>query len=300
MGPTWDVCALGCVCWDLLGTVADYPELDEKAPLGEFAQQGGGRAGTAAAAVAALGGKATIFGHIADDELGQDILREFDELGVNCDGLSVHAGHSSQFAFCVSHPASGQRTIFYKHESMPRMRAEDTDLEALTDCRCLLIDTHHPDAALAAARVARGKGLPVVLDAERAEPDLADFFPLSDYIIVPASLVMALGDSDEALGRESILQHKPAALVITRGADGADMYRGNELLHQAAFAVPQVVDTTGAGDVFHGAFAYMVALGHEVAECLVYASAAAALSTTALGGRGNLPSMAQVSALGTA
>ena len=300
MGPTFDVCALGCVCWDLLGTVADYPELDEKAPLGDFTQQGGGRAGTAAAAVAALGGEAAIFGHIADDEFGQHILREFDELGVNCDGLAVHTGHSSQFAFCVSHPASGRRTVFYNHESMPRMRAEHTDPQALTHCRCLLIDTHHPDAALAAARLAREKGLPVVLDAERPEPDLAEFFALSDYIIIPASLVMALGDFDEAAGRESILQHEPAALVITRGADGADIYRGNKLLHQPAFAVPQVIDTTGAGDVFHGAFAYMLALEHEAAECLAYASAAAALSTTALGGRGNLPSMAQVRALVTA
>jgi sulfofructose kinase len=300
MGPTYDVCALGCVCWDMLGTVAHYPALDEKASIGEFTQQGGGRAGTAAAAVAALGGKAAVFAHIGDDEFGRHITREFDQLGVNYDGLAVHPGQSSQFAFCVSHPASAQRTIFYKHESMPRMRADDTDLAALTDCRCLLIDTHHPDAALAAAQRAREKGLPVVLDAERPDPHLADFFALSDYIIVPANLVMALADSDEALGREPILRHKPAALVITRGAAGADMYRGDDLLHQPAFPVPQVIDTTGAGDVFHGAFAYMLALGRDAPECLAYASASAALSTTALGGRGHLPSMAQVKALVTA
>ncbi len=297
MNPTFDVCALGCVCWDLLGTVEHYPALDEKVPLLEFTQHGGGRAGTAAAAIVAMGGQVAIFGRISDDKFGEYILEEFAASGVNTDGLEIIPGEASQFAFCVAHRQTGQRTIFYKHGSMSRISADGIDLDALTDCRCLLIDSHHPGASIAGAKVARAKGVPVVLDAERLEPRLDELFATSDYIIVPAGLVEALEEEDEAAGRSLLLRHNPTALVVTRGADGADVYQGQDSFHQPAFLVPEVVDTTGAGDVFHGAFAYCVALGYELADCVASASAAAALSTTALGGRGHLPLMAEVKAL---
>ncbi len=297
MAATYDVCALGCVCWDLIGTVAHYPALDEKAPLLQFTEHGGGRAGTAAAAVAALGGKVAAFGRISDDGFGEYILAEFAATGVNTDGLEVVAGEQSQFAFCVAEQGTGQRTIFYKHGSMPRIGADEIDLDALTNCRCLLVDSHHPAASVAGAAAARQKGMPVVLDAERPEPVLDELFAITDYIIVPADLVAALGGGDEDAGRELVLGHNPAALVVTRGPQGSDVYAEDESFHQPAFSVPEVVDTTGAGDVFHGAFAYCVALGHGLAECTALASAAAALSTTALGGRGHLPSMTEARAL---
>ncbi len=297
MDRAFDVCALGCVCWDLLGIVESYPALDEKVPLLEFTQHGGGRAGTAAAAVAALGGQVAVFGRIGDDRFGEYILEEFAISGVNTDGLEIMPSEQSQFAFCVAHRRSGQRTIFYKHGSMPRIGADDIDLEALTDCRCLLIDSHHPGAAIAGAEAARAKGVPVVLDAERPEPQLEELLATSDYPIVPAGLVEALGAGDESIGRRQMLKHAPTALVVTRGAEGAEVYQGQESFHQPAFLLPEVVDTTGAGDVFHGAFAYGVALGYDLGRGTAFASAAAALSTTALGGRGHLPSLAEVEAL---
>ncbi len=297
MNATFDVCALGCVCWDMLGTVEHYPALDEKVALLEFTQHGGGRAGTAAAAVVAMGGQVAVFGRTGDDRFGEYILAEFATLGVNTNGLEIIVGESSQFAFCVAHRQTGERTIFYKHGSMPRIAADEIDLDALTDCRCLLVDSHHPGASIGGARVARAKGVPVVLDAERPEPRLDELFAASDYIIVPAGLVETLGEADETLGRQQMLRHGPAALVVTRGAEGADVYHGQDSFHQPAFSVPEVIDTTGAGDVFHGAFAYCVALGYDLARCAAFASAAAALSTTALGGRGHLPSMAEVKAL---
>jgi sulfofructose kinase len=242
-------------------------------------------------------GEVAVFGRIGDDTFGQYILDEFASTAVNTDGVETVSGAQSQFAFCVAHEATGKRTIFYKHGSMARLGADDVDLAALTDCRCLLIDSHHPHAALAAAQRARSQGVPVVLDAERVEPHLDALLAAVDYPVLPDDLVTALGGGDEASGIEQIMHHRPAALVVTRGADGADLYSADEHLYQPAFAVPQVVDTTGAGDVFHGAFAYALALGHDLQECLKLASATAALSTTALGGRGHLPSLAETRAL---
>lgn len=293
----YDVCALGCVCWDLVGTIEEYPAEDEKAAIQRFVQMGGGRSGTAAAAVAALGGSVAIFGRVGDDEFGENIRAEFGEQGVATDGLEVMPGESSQFAFCAAQPATGTRAIFYKHGSMAKMGAEDVDPDALTDCGCLVLDTHHMAASIAGAKLAREKGIPVVLDAERVQPGLEELLAAADYPALPAALVAALGEGNEETGRAQIMAKGPAALVVTRGADGADVYTAAGEFHQPAFAVPQVFDTTGAGDVFHGAYGYCLALGMELAEAVAHASATAALSTIALGGRGYLPAMPEVKAL---
>jgi sugar/nucleoside kinase (ribokinase family) len=295
--PEFDVCCLGCVCWDLTATVELYPELDEKVPLEEFTRHGGGRSGTAAAACAALGGKTAIFGRIGDDQFGRYISEEFQEQNVDIGALEIVPGANSQFAVCVAHKPTGKRTIFYKHGSFDRMGADDADLDRLTDCTCLLVDSHHMQAATAAAKRARQQAVPVVLDAERPQEGLMELMGTTDYVIIPAHLCATLGDGDEEAGQEHILKSGAKTLVLTRGADGADAYTGGDAIHQPAFDVPHVVDTTGAGDVFHGAFARGVSIGYDLEENLAFASATAALSTTALGGRGHLPSRAEVRAL---
>jgi len=297
MESRFDICALGTVAWDLLGTVEQFPAPDEKMQLTDFIQQGGGRAGTAAAAVAKLGGKVAVFGCVGDDSFGDYIREGFAKLGVNSDGLQVVPGENSLFAFCAAEMGTGKRTIFYKHGSMPPIGARDIDTQALTDCRCLLVDSHHPGASIAGAQAAQEKGVPVVLDAEEPHEAPTELLALIDYVIIPESLLVALGDGDADKGRDGVLALDPIALIVTRGAQGADVYHDNDSFHQPAFKVPQVVDTTGAGDVFHGAFAYGVVLGYDLADNVAFASAAAALSTTALGGRGHLPSLPEVKAL---
>ncbi|MFP3902780.1 MAG: carbohydrate kinase family protein [Armatimonadota bacterium] len=295
--PRFDVCSLGCVCWDLTATVKRYPALDEKVPLEEFTQHGGGRSGTAAAACAALGGTTAIFGRIGDDTFGEYISEEFERQGVDTCGLQVIAGETSQFAFCVAHEPTGKRTIFYKHGSFERMEADDVDLQLLTDCRCLLVDTHHIGAAIAGAQAAGDRGVPTVMDAERPQEGLMELIGVTDHVIIPFHLAETLGEGDTDAGVEVIMQKEPESLVLTRGEQGADVYTGEGSFHQPAYEVPTVIDTTGAGDVFHGAFAYGISQGLDFPETVAFASATAALSTTALGGRGHLPSSAEVRAL---
>ncbi len=297
MRPTWDVCALGCVCWDTVGTVEQYPGPDGKASIGALAHQGGGRAGTAAAAVAALGGRVRVFGRVGDDEFGRLIIDDFGRQGVDAGGIEIVAGASSQYAFCVAHEQTAQRMIFYKHGSAERLGPDDIDLDALTDCRCLLVDSHHMSASIAAAAHARARGIPVVLDAERPQHGLDALLSSVDYPVLPGALVAQLGDGDEQTGIDALMDASPTALVITRGAAGCDVYTETGRFHQPAFPVPEIVDTTGAGDVFHGAFAFLLSQVDTLAEVVAFASATAALSTTALGGRGHLPSLAEVKAL---
>lgn len=296
--PTYDVCAIGCVCWDYVGIVGEYPALDEKALLTELVQMGGGLSGTAMSAVAALGGTAKIFGRMGDDDFGDKILAAFAREGVDASGLEVLPGVTSQFAFCVAHESTGRRTIFWKPGSYERMVEGELDLAAVTDCRALLVDHHHLRAATEAARHAREKGLPVVGDIERVQPGAAEFLAAVTHPIVPRRFVREFsGESDLAAGARRMQEQGVELVIVTQGEEGVTAFVGDEQMHQPAFHVEPVVDTTGAGDVFHGAFAYGLALGYELAENLEFAAAAAALSCRALGGRGALATMAEVRGL---
>lgn len=296
--PTFDVCAVGCVCWDYVGIVERYPELDEKALLTDLVQMGGGLSGTAMSAVAALGGRARIFGRMGDDDFGEKILAAFEREGVDTGGLQVLEGLTSQFAFCVAHESTGRRTIFWKPGSYQRMVEGELDLEAVTDCRALLVDHHHIVAATEAARFARERGLAVVGDIERVQPGAEEFLAAVTHPVLPRRFVREFtGESDLAAGAKAVQALGPQIVIVTAGEEGVTAFVGDEKIHQPAFQVQPVVDTTGAGDVFHGAFTYGLALGYDLAENLRFAGAAAALSCRGLGGRGSLPSMAEVQEL---
>jgi len=292
---TFDVCALGCCCWDYLGIIPRYPALDEKVAMSELSMQGGGQAGTGIAAVARLGGRAAIIGRIGDDEFGRHIRESFEADGVDTRWLAAVPGATSQFAFCAIDQASGQRTIFYIHGTKGKFAPEDLDCAALLDCHCLLVDGHHNVAAAAVVRWAREAGVPVVLDLERPQEEDEALVSGASHPVVPERFALEFtGEGDvEAAGR-AMLALGPEVVVITRGPEGCLAFTAEGVIHQPALPVAPIVDTTGAGDVFHGAFAYGIALGYELRENLRFASAVAALKCRALGGRAGIPTMAEV------
>jgi sulfofructose kinase len=295
---SFDVIAVGGVCWDVLGTVTRYPALDEKEVLDELVEQGGGLAGTAAVAVARLGGKAAIWGRVADDEYGDKNLREFAREGVDTGHLQVVAGGASQFAFCVAQQGSGHRSIFWKPPTVGRLEPKDLDRSALLDCRALMIDGNHIDAALQAAEWAHEAGVPTVLDIERPSADKVRLLELCDYPILPQDYaVQALGIADPLEAGRALHRQLGKLLIVTRGVEGSVAFLEDQLHHQPAFRMDKVIDTTGAGDVFHGAFAYGLTLGYELARNLRFASAVSALKCRALGGRTGIPTFNEAQAL---
>ena len=291
----FDVTALGCCCWDYLGIVPGYPALDEKVAMDALSMQGGGQAGTAIAAVARLGGRGAIFGRIGDDEFGRHIRESFEDEGVDTTWLMRVPGATSQFAFCAIDEASGKRTIFYIHGTKGKFAAREIDRAALLNCRCLLVDGHHNVAAAQAVRWAREEGVPCVLDLERPQDEDEVLVANASHPIVPERFALEFtGRRDvEAAGR-AMLARGPQVVVITSGPEGCLALTHEGVIHQPALPVEPLVDTTGAGDVFHGAFAYGIALGYELRENLRFASAVAALKCRSLGGRAGIPTMAEV------
>lgn len=298
MMATYDVCGVGCCAWDLVSVVDRYPGADEKVSLQELKQMGGGLAATAMSAVAALGGRSAIFGIVGDDDFGQKILEAFRREGVAIHGLQVQPGVRTHFAFCVAEKGTGHRAIFYMNGSYRRMEAGDLDVQAVCDCRALLIDHHHLWAAVEAARHARERGIPIVGDIERQHEGARAFLEAVTHPIVPERFVRACtGQDDLAAGAAELLALGADVLIVTQGSRGATAFTPDGSIHQPAFPIAPVVDTTGAGDVYHGAFAYGLALGYDLERNLAFSAAAAALSCRGLGGRGALPTMAEVEKL---
>lgn len=292
---TFDVAALGCCCWDYLGIIPRYPALDEKVAISELSMQGGGQAGTGIAAVARLGGRGAIFGRIGDDEFGRHIRESFEAEGVDTRGLMEIAGATSQFAFCAIDQPSGQRTIFYLHGTKGKFAPEELDRAALLDCRCLLVDGHHNVAAAEAVRWAREDGVPVVLDLERPQEQDEALVSNASHPVLPERFALEFtGAGDAESAARAIRARGPEVVVVTLGPEGCLAVTAEGVVRQPALPVEPIVDTTGAGDVFHGAFAYGIALGYDLAENLRFASAAAALKCRALGGRAGIPTMAEV------
>ena len=293
--PAFHVIGLGTVCWDFVGSVERYPALDEKQALSALIQQGGGPTATGVVAVARLGGRAAIWGRIGDDDFGAKIVAEFHAEGVDTSRLQRATGKSSQFAFCVAQQGTGHRSIFWKPGDAGDMPPSSLDREALLDCRCLLLSAGHAEAALQAARWAREAGIPVVVDLERPRPGGEELLRACDYPIVPHDYATEVCGIDDPLAAGRRLSERLGGLVIiTRGAEGSVAFRGGEVHMQPAFAVTPVVDTTGAGDVYHGAFAYGLALGYGLEENMRFASAVAALKCRALGGRTGIPTFDEV------
>lgn len=257
--------------------------------------QGGGLAGTAAVAVARLGGRVAIFSRIGDDFFGERIFRGFEGEGVDTTWLMQVPGARSHFAICVVDGATGRRTIFYDYGSKGTFGPDEIDWDALLDCRCLMSDSHHGEVSLIAVRRAREADIPVVLDLEREKPLSAELLAAASHPVLPRRYALeATGcDTVEQAGRE-LLSRGPEAVVITLGPDGATGFRGDEVIHQPAIPVEPIVDTTGAGDVFHGAFAYGLALGYDLRENLRFSAAVAALKCRQLGGRAGIPTMDEV------
>lgn len=294
----FDICGLGCCCWDAVGIVETYPELDEKALLTELVEMGGGLAATAIAAAAHLGARAALFGCVGEDDHGHQIIGALQHEGVDTSGIAILPGESSQFAFCVAHRATGRRSIFWRPGSYHRLGPGQINLAAATDCRCVLVDHHHLGASTELAATARHQGLPVVADIERLQDGVTELLAACTHPVVPERFARDLSPTGDPAGGVKLMQQLGAeVVVVTRGEQGATAYVGADELHQPAFAVTPIVDTTGAGDVFHGAFAYALALGYDLPATLAFASATAALSCRGLGGRGALPTREEVEAL---
>ncbi len=298
MSKLYDVLGIGCCCFDIVAEVDRLPGPDEKVQMPRMRIQGGGLVATALVAVARLGGRAAYLGVLGDDYFSQFCADEFEREGVETGLVRRVPGASVLKAIVVAQPATGHRMIFFTREGRRELDPSHVTEELVRQARALHVDAFEPQAAVKACRMARSAGVPVTMDLEADGGPADELLAVGDYAIVPLEFCrQRYGTEDMAGGAaalfEEIAPHAGEAAIVTAGTRGSYAVWDNGALHQPAYRV-QVVDTTGCGDVFHGAFALGVARGWDLERIMPFAAATAALKCRELGGRAGIPTGPEV------
>ena len=290
-----EVVGLGQACVDYLGRVPSYPREDGKVELLDLQSQCGGPASTALVTLSRLGIKTSFLGSISDDPNGVEILKALRVDRVDVSFLKITPGYTSQFAFIAISRESGNRTIFWHRGSVPHLKKGEVDLSPFFKARVLHLDGLMIEASIEAARQAKAGGLKVVLDAGSMREGSLELVSQIDVLIASSRFATPLVGEDPPAEKalEALSRFGPQEIVITLGSRGSVGWNRGELVAQAAFPV-EVVDTTGAGDVYHGAYIYGLLRGWDMKKCMRFASATSALKCRAIGARAGTPTLDEV------
>lgn len=293
----FDVVGLGVSTLDLMMLVDELPgqELVQRAQSSLL--QGGGPVATAMVALARLGCRTAMLDKVGDDWRGKLIVEEFQREKVATAHLMVAQGRSSSIASILVRKRDGARTITYAPGDAGELSTAELPEEVIAASRIIHLNGRHLGASLAAARIARRHGVLVSFDggAHRFNEELRELISLTDICIVARQFAFAFsGKEDLPLSASQLLSAGPKIVVITAGTEGSWAFdRSGQSLHQQAFRSVDSVDTTGAGDAYHGAFLCALLEEYTLAGCAEFASAVAALNTRKLGGRSALPSFSE-------
>ncbi len=292
MEAAFDVLGLGCVAVDDLLYIDAYPPPDAKQQVRRRERQCGGLTATALVAAARLGARVAYAGVLDDDEASRFVLDTFRREGIDVGHHVRRAGARPIHSTILVDETHLTRNVFFDLSGAagadPDMPSEDV----IRATRVLYVDHFGIEGMSRAARIAREAGIPVVADFERNEwPGFNDLLALVDHLIVSRDFARKLTGTDDPAA--TTVELSPAGrrtAVVTGGAEGY-WYRdaaGGPCRQEPAFSV-SAVDTTGCGDVFHGAYAAALARGLPLDERLRIASAAAAIKATRPGGQSGIP-----------
>jgi sulfofructose kinase len=286
------VIGLGQACVDYLGRIARFPQQDRKVELKDLHMGCGGPASTALVTLARLGISTSFLCAISDDPFGKEIIKTLKKENVDISYLKITPGYSSQFAFIAITEKSGNRTIFWHRGTVPHLRPEDVDIRCFPSARILHLDSLMIEAGVAAARQAKALGITVVLDAGTLRKGAEELIALVDVLIASATFATPLVGFDAPLetALHALRDRGPAQVVITLGEKGSIGLDDQGIVRQDAFAV-RALDTTGAGDVYHGAYIYGILQGWDMSQCMRFASAAAALKCREIGAQSGIPGL---------
>lgn len=295
-----EVIGLGASTVDVLSLVDHLPAEDENMRAVEISVQGGGPVATAMVTLARLGAQVAMIDAIGDDWRGSLIREEFQREGVSTGYLKVGQGWTSPTSCILVQKEDGARSIIWAPGSAPDLSPSDLPNSAFAAAQMLHVNGRHWEACMAAVRIAREAGVKVSFDggAGRYRPELDELLPLTDICIVARNFAeKCTHEPDLAAAAGKLLSAGPGLVVITDGIGGSWIYpRDERSFHQPAYRMPTVVDTTGCGDSYHGAFLFGLLRGMPLRRTASFASAVAAINTQHLGGRRGLPSYEQVNA----
>ena len=285
-----DLVGVGLNATDTVIPLANFPVRGSKTEYSTISTLPGGQVATTVVACQHWGMKTRYVGKLGDD-LAATLHREaFSHAGVETRISTVPGGASAQSLILVD--AEGERTVLCRRDERLTLQPADLNREWIVNARALHVDGHDTAAATLAARWAREAGIPVIADLDELYPGVETLLENIDYLIVSRDFPSRLTNEPDLEKALQLMQRRYGCRLTaaTLGPDGVLAWDGNDLHHAAAYRVP-VVDTTGAGDIFHAGFIYGLLQGWPLDHQLDFACAAAALNCTAVGARGAIQSV---------
>jgi sulfofructose kinase len=284
----FDAVGLGYNSIDHLCILPKYPEIGSKSKMFDYSIQGGGQTATACAALATLGFSASYMGKFGAGDSGRMAEDSLKNLGVDTKSCLYTDAGPNQISVIWIDAESGERTIANTRGPELGLKPEELNREAVCSGRVLLLDAHDIPAMIQAAKWAHEADIPTVLDAERILPGIEELLELTDYVITDQHFptkFTGLDNLEEALQAMSSFGPFVAATV---GDGGVAALIEGRLVRVPAISI-DAVDSTGAGDVFHGAFAAGLLLDMSIEQVLRFANVTAGLSCCKIGGRAGIP-----------
>ena len=292
-----DVVCVGIAVQDVIFPLEHLPDGPGKNHTASRVEVGGGVAANAAVAVSKLGGKSRLVSALGDDLAGKQILDDLQAANVDTSGVVEMQGSVSPLSAVIVDSA-GERMIVNHTDPTLFADAPTPRHDAFTSASAVLCDVRWPRAAEEALSWAASSSVPGILDLDVGNRETERLIELASHIVFSAdALEAAAGTQDPEAGLQAMTGRTEALLAVTIGDAGTVWLDEGRIRRTPSFDV-DVVDTTGAGDVYHGAFALALAEGVDhIEDAVRFASAAAAITCTTFGGRSGIPNRAQVEAL---
>jgi sulfofructose kinase len=286
----FDVVGFGDATLDYICLVDSIANYHQSTFISDVKIFGGGCVPTALVALQRLGGKSAFISMIGNDWIGRKIVEGLEEERIYCGGIELTNNTLSPFSFVQVNKRMGKRSIAYYPGSSRSLKFDKKAKELIKRGKILAIDGFLPEEDLKAVKYAQGEGIKVMLDANKIIAGTKELLPRIDYLITSEAFLFEYsGVEDIEFSLKNIYRDtRPEILVATLGEKGSVGFIDNKIVYLDSFNV-DVLDTTGAGDVYHGAFLYGILKGWCIEDSMVFSSAVSAIKCMSYGGRQAIP-----------
>ena len=287
---------VGLNATDTLLFLPEFPRCGAKVNLRSVSVSPGGQVATAVIACQRWGLRTRYIGKLGDDHAAEVHREEFERAGTEtCLGT---VGNCSSAHSIILVDEQGERTVLWGRDPRLALRPDELNRESIVHAGALLVDGCDTEAAITAAKWARDAGVPTIADLDHAYPGIEELLANIDYLIVSRDFPEQIVHQSDLRQSLPLLSSRFQGTLVaaTLGTGGVVAWDGTDFHHARAYQVP-VVDTTGAGDIFHAGFIYSLLLGWPLPRQLDFACAAAALNCTRAGARGRIAPIAEIEEL---
>lgn len=290
----FDCVGVGLATYDFTLEVRRYPKVNTKHTAIRAAEHGGGPVPTAIRALAALGGTTALVTTMGKDVIGQTILEDIRSCGVETAGVRLDPNIGTLHSHILVEHGTGRRTVVQNSEQLPEILPSQVPETLLRNTRMVTLDSRPTPNIIELVRQARDLGAQIMLDAGSVQQHTEVLLPLVDFPVVSATFAETyFGHTDYDRACRSLLEAGASVAGVTFGVEGSVLGREGKTIHVPAFQV-EPADTTGAGDMYHGALLFGLLQGWELRPLGQFASAVAAMGICAFGSGTGLPTLSDV------